>query len=219
MTRIGLLLVACTFVWVGCGFDDVVTGSGDRVTRTFDLDDATEIDVSDAFRVRVVVDPAGAQSVILEIDDNLADRVDIGVRDGRLRIGLEDSLTIRVDDSPTVDVVVAQLARVGVSGASNVTVDGVAVERFAATASGASSIVLRGRVADSIALDASGASRIDAADLSAVTADLNASGASRILALVTDAARANATGASTVLVSGDADLDATTSGASTVSRN
>jgi hypothetical protein len=45
------------------------------VTRTFEFESFAELDVSDAFEVRVRIDAVSSPRVLVEIDDNLVDRL------------------------------------------------------------------------------------------------------------------------------------------------
>ncbi len=237
MTRAVLVLGAVLMLSSGCGTDlEVVTGSGERVTRSYEVAPFTEIDVSDAFRVRVTVEPTAPRSVELEADDNLVDRADIRVDDGRLRIRWEDSLRLRVDEPPTVEIVVEGLDRIEVSGASTLTVDGIVTPEVEVRGSGASTIAVRGDIggltgrldgASTLTLEEidGGDVTFDVAGASSLTlsgaADslvLDVGGASRVEArdLATLIADVDANGASTIEVSVSESVEADASGASTI---
>ena len=171
LTAFGLVLAACS--------SDVSTiaGSGERVSRTFDLEAFSEIDASNAFRVEVEVDSGASQSVVVEIDDNLADRLDVRVDGQRLHVGLDDDVRVRLDDPPTAAITVNELSWLGASGASAVSVQGVAAAAFDLRASGASTIELFGTV-DALVGDLSGASKLEVADIGGGDVELGLSGAS-----------------------------------------
>lgn len=231
------ILVLVLFAAAACSSDvEVVTGSGERVTLSYELEPFTRISVSDAFRIQIVAGSTDDQSVQLEIDDNLVDRVDIRVDGERLLVGFEDTFRVRLDDRPVVQIAMRHLDWLEVSGASEVVADGIAAEDFEVEGSGASTIVLDGEI-DNLTVDLSGASTltvagIDAADVTvevsgASTASLSgnadrlildASGASRVQAgdlsvLIGDL---EASGASTIRVLLNESGSADASGASTI---
>ena len=221
-----------------CGLDSTerITGSGERVTDSYDLADFTRLTVENGFEVRMTVGTAGPPELVLTIDDNLLDDVRIGVDDGTLRVRLRDGLSIDVDEPPLVEATVAELSAVRASGASRVEATGIAAAMFDLALSGASSASLAGPI-ETLTARASGASSLIAPEVAGgeVTAELSgassaelggtaalltvtASGASSVEAdaLAAERAELDASGASRLEVRAEVAVDAEASGASEI---
>jgi putative autotransporter adhesin-like protein len=203
-----LLAVGCTRV----------TGSGRIVTKPVEFSPFSRIQVSDVFDVRVSL--GQQEKVTLRVDDNLLDRVDIGVSGGTLHLGLKSRTSIR-HATLHADVITRSLSGIEVSGASKVhlsrefTVDTIEATLSGASRidgslscgtgrvvlSGASSATLSG-TAERLALEASGASEVDAQRL--VTRDLTIglSGASDATVWATNTISAEVSGASSLKYGG-----------------
>ncbi len=212
-----LATAACGDIALDIALGEDVEGSGDVITTDFDLDGFTRIDVSGDFEVIVDVVAGAATEVTVEVDDNLVEFLDVGVRGTTLDIGWENG---RYDATgrPTATVIVSDLRSVEVSGASEVAIAGIDNERIDLVASGASSIEASGS-SGQLDLDASGASDVDARRLEADDVRVEASGASSIDLQASGEVTGSASGASDITVWGDAALDVETSGASNISRN
>jgi hypothetical protein len=244
MSRLFLLAAAFAVVFLAsCSLPDVVTGgigrsvtgSGNLVTLEQPFEDFQRVDISHAFQAEVT--QGDAYSVVITIDDNLAEYLDVRMVGDTLQVGFDRNgpFTMR-NTTMRAQITMPELTGVAGSGASQVRVSGFASDKdLNVDVSGASTV--RGQIdAGDLRADVSGASRLELtgqgkngditasgasqANLSGfrmedVTAE--ASGASRAEVYASGRLDAEASGASTVLYSGDPTLGRTnTTGASTI---
>ncbi len=196
-----------------------VHASGVVITRRLPVETFTKIQVADAFDVSVTL--GGADRVALHVDSNLVGRLDTGVSDGTLHLGLEPGTSVSGTPTLHADVTVKSLVGIDVSGAAHIDVAGDLSERRVALSvsgageleatiradeadiqlSGASTARLAGRAARSV-VDVSGASNLqsDRLQLGELTVDL--SGASTATAWVTSSISAELSGASSLRYEG-----------------
>ena len=191
-----------------------VSGSGQLVTKEFDFDQFTAVNVSHAFKADIV--QAERYSVVITIDDNLVQYLKVEQRGSVLYISLDD-LSWTGDATLRAQVTLPNLQALEASGASQVSLSGFQPSRrFDMEVSGASSI--RGELngAD-LKLRISGASTVTL-DGEGANADIGVSGASRarLENLVLHDVDVEATGASTAVVNVAGRLNAEASGASNI---
>jgi len=189
-----------------------VTGSGKLVSRSFDLDGFSRIDVNSTAQVEVT--RGDGFSVKVEVDDNLVSKLDVRVTGNTLRIDLEDgwytSFTLRAW------VTMPELTGVTLDGASTLSGE-VAGEDVTLDLNGASRLTLTG-TAGRVKIEIDGASRAMLGDLMAKeNVDLDANGASRVEIYANGAVSGKANGASSITVTGaPTSVDVETEGASRV---
>ncbi len=176
---LALLLLALLLAAPACGDDDLalgIRGSGDLVQRTIDVADLHQLTIGAGFDVTV---SRGPSSAVIEVDDNLLDRVRVANGPGSLALTLESGNPI---DNATLHATVSMLeiSQLVVSGAARVefhdplgTTGDLRIE-----AAGAARIS-GDFTAAAIALRAGGASQIDAT-LTAPRIEARAFGASRL---------------------------------------
>ena len=195
---------------------EALTGSGNVVTREFDLSGFDQVEVTNAFEVEIR--QGDAFSVIVRVDDNVEQYLDVVQQASTLRIGLKPISSGTVSATTLeAEVTMPALTGLELSGASDVSVADfkstvpLYVEVSGASSlrgdieagglrfdfSGASEVKLSGSGED-LVMDVSGASSADLADFPVADADIEVSGAS----------------SATVSVSGQLDLEV--SGASRV---
>lgn len=209
-------------------------GSGTAETNTYEFDDFTEVDISNAFVADISV-VEGPPSIEVTLDDNLFEHLEIDVDGDELKIEMgPNSVTHRVE--PRVVITMPELTELDVSGASSATVSGVEgnglkinlsgasnveidsdVERLEVGASGASNVVYSGS-AGSVKADASGASLIDFSDATVNDATVDASGASNIEFSDLDQLVGDASGASTIVIPESTSASLETSGLGGIER-
>jgi Putative auto-transporter adhesin, head GIN domain len=205
-----LVLVLLVLV-AGCSR---TTGSGRLVTREVDTAGGFDrIQVSSGFQVDVTMGERDA--VTVEVDDNLADRLDVGVAGGTLRLSLKPGPKGVQDATLRATVTARRLHSLEGTGSSAVTVSGelpgpeldvglsgassldaaVRLEAAELDASGASELRLRGS-AGTVSATASGASDLVIDQLQARRAAVELSGASQARVWATESISATASGAS-----------------------
>jgi hypothetical protein len=215
------------------GSATTVTGSGNVVTRRFEVDPFSQLRVSHAFVVSVT--RGAVAPVVVRIDDNLVDVLDVSTSGGVLRIGLRPgtsttNATLEADvTAPSLDGIDASGAAsiasadpiegaslsIALSGASRLTAPLVITEGDVEL-SGASEVTFSGS-ASRLRVTASGASLMRAPDLSVTELAIELSGASRAEVGPVDTLSAGASGASHLSYGGSPTITRSeTSGASTI---
>jgi len=200
-TILVILLAACT----------TVTGSGDLVSRSFDLDGFSQIDASQGAEVEVT--RGDEFSVDVEVDDNVASKLEVSVSGDTLRLGLDVDSQVNV--TFRVKVTMPELTGVTVSGGSRL--QGVlAGEDLVVNASGGSRATLTG-TAGRVTVDASGGSRALLGDLAAGDVEVSASGGSHVEINSSGRVSGEASGGSSVTVTGSpTSVDVDVSGGASV---
>ena len=216
----------------GCNVQ-MITGSGNVVTREFDYSDFNQVEISHAFEGAIT---QGAEyRVVVRVDDNLEQYLLAEQAGDRVRIGLEDVLNVG-QATMEYEITMPSLAALDLSGAAQAQLSGfTSSDAFEGEASGASRMAgdltsgntrLHASGASTIALDGDrGDAQLEASGASTITLTgqggtlaANASGASTIdlEAFPTTSANATASGASNVTVNTTGRLDADASGASNI---
>ena len=134
MRRIGVVgLVLLGLLAAGC---QQVEGSGTVVSRAIDVGPFTALEVSHSFHVTVTT--GDAESLTVHADDNLIDRLDVGVSGDTLHIGLRSGIDA-TNATLDADLTATSLSSIGAYGASIVTFcDTFATSSLDVTVSGAS---------------------------------------------------------------------------------
>ena len=204
VTILVVLLAACT----------TVTGSGNPVNRSFDLDGFSRINASQGAQVEVT--RGEAFSVDVEVDDNAVSKLDVSVSGDTLRIGLKVDSVVNVTFRARVTM--PELTGVMVSGGSGL--QGVlAGEDLDLNVSGGSRATLTG-TAGRVTIDASGGSRALLGALAAGDVKLDASGGSHVEVNSSGRVSGQASGGSSVTVSGSpTSVDVETSGGASLNRD
>ncbi len=235
MSRLKLLvLVIVVSLLAGCAvpFAPQITGSGTAVTKDFDLAGFTAVAAGSAFEVEI--SRADTYSVAVIVNENLVERLDVGVSGDTLRIYLKPGIARNA--VLKAKVTMPALSGLDLSGASRTTVTGfdsnLALNSEVSGAStlrgdltcgnaqfnvsGASKVALRGSAYD-LKVKASGASTVDLSNFTSRNTVVNASGASHVSVAASGSLAVEASGASTVRYAGEpTNLKANTSGASSV---
>ncbi len=236
LSTLGLMLCVAPLL-AGCGLFPVrwLTGSGNVVTQEFDLAGFDKVDVSHAFTVDI--SEGEAFSVIIRIDDNLAQYLEVVKRGSTLKIGLKPRISV-TNATMEAEVTMPELTGLDLSGASHGTITGfestkaLDVDVSGAShlagdieagdtrfdASGASHVTLSGSAQD-VTIDASGASHVNLADFTVADANVEASGASHVTVNASGRLDVEASGASHVYYLGSPTLGKVdSSGASSIER-
>lgn len=184
----------------GCSTPSFLTGrlvgSGNLVSRSYDLSGFTKIEANDA--AQITVTRGNTYSVNVEVDDNVEPRLEVKVTGDTLHIGLTEGsiglITFRAQ------VTMPTLTGVTLDGASSLTAS-LSGEDLAVDLNGASAATLTG-TAGRVTVKADGASRALLSGLAAGDVEVNTNGASRAEVNSSGAVTGKADGASTVVVSG-----------------
>jgi hypothetical protein len=204
-------------------------------SRNFDLRDFDQLEIGNAFDVRVR--QSGQFSIFVRGDRRDIEDLDVFVdRNGKLVMRYRNWRLRRYDMD--VDITMPVLTGIDFSGATDATIDGFGNirnldielsgasksvidgdwERINLDVSGASNLILHGQGL-SLGGDLSGASRLDAFDYPVDNVDLGLSGASNARVLVGKTLKVNASGASDLRYRGTPEVRSTISGGSTVKKD
>ncbi len=190
-----VLMTACgPIVRVSTGTGPFVTGSANRVEKSFDLTGFTSVQVSAGATAHIA--RADATSVKITVNDNAVDYLRIEKQGDALVIGLKNGSFTNV----TIDAEIAmpELTGVTASGGSHVTFDEFTTSQpvtfntsggaevtgkinagpVTVKASGGADLTLTGK-ADSLALNHSGGGHVNLSGFSVGNADVNISGGSQ----------------------------------------
>jgi hypothetical protein len=230
-----LILVAAALALSGCvNVGPERTASGRTTSRRIDAAGATRLDVGSAFEVWVSL--GQPEAVTVTYDDDLADRLDVGVDGTTLRIRLRPPTTAADRGILRAEVTMARLEEIHATGASTITVADrvpdsglrlvvsgssrvaadLALDRADATVSGSSRLELTG-TANTLSAQGSGGSRLDLAQLRLQDLDIQLSGASHGSVQADQTITAQVSGASRLTYKGSPRFTKRdTSGASTI---
>jgi hypothetical protein len=211
------LILGCSLVPnVGEILSEVsVTGSGNVITREFDLSGFDQVEVSGAFVASIT--RGDSFSVVVRVDERLEQHLRVQAVGRTLQVGLAPNLSILGTATREVEITMPQLAGLEFSGASQGTISGFdSTDPLRVELSGASK--LGGDIqAGDASFEVSGASTADLSG-SGTGLTLNVSGASTadLSGFAVDDANVEASGASSATVNVSGRLDAEASGASHV---
>jgi predicted small secreted protein len=202
---IGVLLAGCS---------NLVSGSGNLVTREENLSGFDRVVAGSAFHVNIR--QGDSFRVVVRVDDNVASYLEVVRQGDTLRIGLRPGVWIS-NATLQADITMPELTGLELSGASQGVIDGFkSTKALVVNLSGASS--LQGNIeAGTVQVETSGASRVN---LTGAGRDLKAdiSGASSVdlAGFPVGDAQVGVSGASTATVAPSGRLDVHASGASRV---
>jgi Putative auto-transporter adhesin, head GIN domain len=232
-----LSLIVVVLLLSGCcalPFGMQLVASGPLVTKDYDLGNFTAVNAGSAFQVEIT--RSDKYGVSVTVNENLVERLDIGVSGSTLHIGLKSGYGISGAATMRAKVTLPELAGLDLSGASHTTVSGFNSDRSLKTqvsgastlggdltcgdaqfdVSGASKVQLTGSAQDQ-SVEASGASTVDLSNFASKNTVVSASGASKVSVAPSGTLTVEASGASAVRYSGEpAKLKTNSSGASTV---
>lgn len=211
---------------------ELVTGSGNLKTESFNYRDFTRVNISSAFNIEV--EKASFYSVVITMDDNMFKYLDIGQTGSTLRIGLKTAslfqpLTLKaritipklrnIELSGASKGIISGFSsneelEIGLSGASSLDLEDISSGDLEVVLSGASKVMGNIRTANA-EFELSGASYVQ---LNGSAADIfiDASGLSNVefASLKVNNAEINLSGASNCIVNSNGRLNADLSGAS-----
>ena len=230
-----LMLVALTAWGAGGCIGDVINGSGDLTTETYDFRDFSRIEAHNGFEVEVTM--SGNFSIEITADDNVLEYVEVSKSGDTLEIRLRGT---RFYNSVTLkaEVTMPNLYWIELSGGSRADISGFSSSHgFEANLSGGSrlsgdisagdaefeltggsQVNLEGS-GDDLLIDASGGSQLDLEDFPIDNAFINMSGGSRATINISGTINVDLSGGSRVEYVGDPDLgDLSLSGDSKVGK-
>lgn len=185
-------LLLATLALSACG----LRGSGTLMTETRELEAFDSIEVGGAFELVVHVEPGTSQRVEVSADDNIVPEIVTSVSAGELEVSVARSV-VRPRHPMKLEIWVASLVELELSGASDATVEGLHGERFELELSGASDSRISGKVG-TFEIESSGASDLNARELQAEIVELELSGAGDVELFASERLDADVSGAGSV---------------------
>jgi len=212
--RIGVVLLSLMLL-ASCS-SSKVTGNGKITTKTRDVPAFSQIKVSGAYRLLVMV--GGSRSVRVTTDSNILPLVMTTVKDGLLTIANQKGRTFKVSKLVTVRVVVPTLTKITASGMNRIMATRITGGDFTFSTSGSVQAKLTGK-ASKVSLDISGAGNIDAKSLTAQDVDVALTGSGNILVNATKKLDTKITGNGNIKYVGDpSKVDQTIMGSGKIER-
>ncbi len=230
----GIGIAIVIFLLFSFTFLNRINGSGNLVKEERSVSTFNSIEAGGAFEIIIV--KGDKQSLIIETDDNIIEKVISNVNNGELELSTKGNI-----NNPTkmmVYITMAELKDIDLSGAASLTSESrfenddmdfelsgassselrIKCNKLDVDISGAANINLSGYVAK-LELECSGASNFKAYDLEADEANIDCSGASSVKVSVTKSLIGEASGASSITYKGNpSNVDVRTSGASDIDR-
>ena len=193
-------------------------GNAVRVSKTYEVDDFSQIEISGTFEVTLT--PSRSNEITLEVDENLVDYLDITVVDKRLFIDTDRRLISRKGVKLTIPI--RKLNRLESSGAANISSNGQIISNelvlevsgagkldlqldvnfVSLELSGATAVYLVG-AAKRLEVDMSGAGSLSAEGLEVEECSVDISGVGSALVNVTGTLEANVSGLGKVEYTGN----------------
>ncbi|MDZ4724489.1 MAG: head GIN domain-containing protein [candidate division Zixibacteria bacterium] len=154
-------------------------GSGEIVSKTFDLEPFTVIESDAAINITIVV--GGSQTVSLSFDDNLINNLELEVHNGILEISGRGSYS--AEKSGELVITMPKLEEIDTRGSGSIEIAEFKGGRFFFHNSGSGNFRASGTV-DELDIDLDGSGNIDTRELIAkeVTVSLDGSGNIRVFA-------------------------------------
>ena len=195
-------------------FGSDITGSGDIVSKTFDLQDFSAIDAGYGFSLAVT--QGDEYSLAVSVDDNVLDRLDVRKDGDTLNIGIDPGGYTRMN--LVARVTMPSLNSVEFSGGTRGEISGfTSTHDFEVVLSGGSWAIIEGSAGD-LVIGASGGSHFDFSEFSVNDADVELSGGSNGSVYVGGRLDADLSGGAHLDYYGDPELgNIETSSAATIS--
>lgn len=209
--QLATLVAGIAIVGTACNID-IDTGGGDTVTETFDISEFTELEVSSAFDVEVEI--GDEASLVIDIPEDVVDRLEVDQDGDRLSIGFDGGL-FSISGPLEARITVSELTAIDLDGAVDAEITGLDADQLDVELQGASEVDATGSVGV-LVIDADGASKADFGNTTVDRVEVDLSGASWVDVNGAAEVQGQASGASSVDVSPDANVNVRTSGASSV---
>ena len=191
-----------------------VEGSGNVITESREVSGFNEIVLGGTGRVLVEV--TGTESLTIEAEDNIMPFLETRVRNGRLRLDTNRSI------SPTVEIVytitAVTLDGLVISGSGIVEADAVDGSDFRVDISGSGDVDVEGMLSGLLSVSISGSGEFDGESLTAPEGRVDVSGSGNAVVNVTDDLEVSVSGSGEVQYLGEPSVDSSVSGSGTVTQ-
>ncbi len=199
-----VLIVAAVAFFLGrqdwetsLSFDNGVDGSGVAATQTRTLDAFTAIDLAGVSEVTVRV--GAKQTVVVQADDNLINRVKTDVQHGVLVVSEHGSFARNLPMS--VEVTVPNLDGTRLRGSGMMSVEGIHAQKFTAEVPGSGTLIISG-TADQLEASLAGSGDMQLGHLAARSVTASVLGSGRLEVQATQTLDASVSGSGAIIYSG-----------------
>jgi len=198
MKKTGIILLSL-FLLAACNnmYKKTLTGNGTPVTITRKTAAYDAVLVNSSFEVELVKGEPG--TITLNLDENLADYVEVYVKKGKLHIKLDDDY--RLGDFTVLKVVVPvqNLRELAIAGSGKIYAeDGFETPELKISIAGSGSITLPGSVQE-LEINIAGSGSVHLPDLIARNVAVNIAGSGEVLVHPVDKLEVNIVGSGVVL--------------------
>jgi hypothetical protein len=165
---------------LACGsfVTNTVTGSGDIVTRTFNVAGFDRITLAGSGTV--FVEQGQTESLSVQADDNIIAVLDIRVRGNELVLGVQRGFDIQPSQSITYNLTVRDLSGLRLSGSGTFEVGALEAIQLQVSLPGSGDINVESLTADELDVDLAGSGNIRLEDLRVKTTDTSLQGSGDI---------------------------------------
>ena len=216
--------LAAILILASCENDDSIRASGEVTTTEFSFSGYNALEVRGAFEVFVRFSDT-EESIRIEANENLQERLVVRVIGNTLEIGPEDSLSIRGNATLRAFITTKNISNITISGATRLTLEDewvadngslrlsgassligeVTATRLEIRGSGSSGVDLFGMV-DELDADLSGSSDLRDFDLQVQRLDMDLSGSSDAFLTVNESIEIDASGSSSLNYMGNPEI-------------
>jgi len=213
-----VILLLCLFLAVlivtACNAR-VITGSGDVITETRQVNDFDRISISGSGEV--IVTQGESESLSIETDDNVMDHIEAEVEGGTLKLGMKDGINLISTTRLVFYVGVDDLAGLSISGSGDVESEKIDAGHLEVQISGSGDVMIASLTADELKAEISGNGEIDlAGDVAAQDVDISGSGKYLAGDLCSESVKVSVSGSGDATVCATETLDVSVSGSGSV---
>jgi len=192
-----MLILACG---LSIGGSQVVQGSGKITSQERTVSEFTSIELAGSGNVTVQV--GGTQSVLVQTDDNIQPLIETTVRGGKLVIGTKSNTSINTKQPIRVNITVASLDSVSLTGSGNITISDMTADTAKISLQGSGNITASGN-AQKVQATLEGSGNIVCTDLQASSATARITGSGNISVNASQSLDASISGSGTIKYRGN----------------
>jgi hypothetical protein len=179
---------------------NVTRESSNVVSETRDVSGFNQVELNGVGNLSI--QQAGSESLTVEAEEDVLQKIQTEVADDRLVIGPKPNTTINTTEPINYKLSVKDLNALKLSGSGNIDAEGISTDRLAVTISGAGKVEAAGR-ADSQDIDISGSGSYQAENLESEEVKIEVKGSGSATVNVSDELDAKVSGSGSVYYTGD----------------
>jgi len=209
-----LLLFAAMLAIAACNVG-IIKGSGDLITETRQVSNFDSIELNGSGEV--IVTQGGSESLSIETDDNVMERIKTEVVGGTLKLGFKDGVNLIRPTQLTFYVGVDDLNDLTISGSGDIDADQLEADRLDVNISGSGNIQVTDLTTDQVNAEISGSGEIDlVGDTAAQRISISGSGKYLAGDMCSPSVRVTVSGSGDATVCATETLDSTISGSGSI---